>query len=858
MKKGIPVLVISLFIVSILSFSPAALTDVETESAINFDDSLLTASEYVPRDIRVAIYDETNTTTPAYATDGGVGKNNATGLRDILEGYGYDVTLLDVQDISNSELTTANYDVFCLPDNYPRENITYRVMDFWLGGGGLLIFDSSAVFLCSFGILPSEAIGTSGSGTYWTFNGNDVVIAERHPVTKSVSGTINTIGSNSLVWYFPWLLGTSIASDLTNAASSGVSSDWSMVLAYDPSDRGGKVVTIQIDLENDPSPEFYPIYSDAVDWVAPRPKARVLYDLTHQPWTPTDTWEWAGDANYLTTYRDGLVANSHTVDKLHPSALGNLTAENLAPYDMLVTNQPMLNFSDTEILAVEEWVLAGGGLFVVGDNPNVIDNHHLDDLIVPFGIQFNTTVTPYDQVVSTFDMHPTTEGCTSLTYHGSTSLVLSGGAYPIWSYAPGEVAAAASEYGEGRVVVICDANSVLDTWIVESNNEQFAMNVANWLTTSSATVLLYHDNAPTPIPSYNFYRTAVANALNELGIEFMLTFDRDYFNLSLNSQDWDLVISDANGGSGTPVANYRFILEHLENGGKLIMRDFWFKHPNGTLGYDLALFSYIGFEGTGASITSGAPTVYMWNEYHYVFNRPVDFAVDHFDSTANFYGTDWTNVTLLGNATAIAGVTPSPEVNQSAIILGVEGRALCNMFSISQYFDDFDDSTYADNFELWLNEIAYMMRPTIDSLGDLVIDLYDDPNEFTWNPHSYAPGDYQIKRNSTIISTQVWDGSSITVDVSGLSVGVYLFELMVRDHVGFRTNNAITVTIEDSTPTTTTTTTTTDTTTTGTTSSPTSTTEPPPGDGDITMILIIAGAVGVVIIIVIIIITKKK
>ncbi|MHA1576909.1 MAG: DUF4350 domain-containing protein, partial [Candidatus Thorarchaeota archaeon] len=597
-----------------------------------------------------------------------------------------------------------------------------------------------------------------------------------------------------------------------------------------------------------------PFYADAIDWLAPRPKARILYDLTHQPWVPTDTWEWNGDANYLTSWRDGLVANSFTVDKLHPSALGNLTAENLAPYDMLVTNQPLVDYAPEERPAVEAWVQAGGGLFVIGDNPDVPDNYRLNWLLNPYGIQFNHTVSAYNQAVGVFDMHPTTEGCSSLNYHGATNLVLSGSAYPLWSYVAGEVAAGAVEYGEGRVVVICDANSVADAWITELDNNQFAMNVANWLTTSSATVLLYHDSVG--ISPYNYYRSAVADALNELGIEFMLTFDRHYFNLSLNLQEWDLVISDANGAS--PVVNYRFIMEHLENGGKLIMRDFFFKQLNGTAGYDLALFPYLGFEGAGVvGIISGAPTIYMWNEYHDVFNRPVDFVVDHFDSTANFYTTDFANVTLLGNATAIAGITPSPEVNQSAIILGVDGRALCNMFAISEYYDDFDDSTYADNFELWLNEIAYMMRPTIDSPGDLVFDKNGGPSQFNWVVHSYAPADYQLKIDSTIVATHIWDGSPISVDISGLSVGDYVYDLMVRDHVGYRADDTITVTIIDTTPTTTTTTTT-DTTTDTTTGTDTTTSSTLPGTGDITIMIIIAAAGGLVIIVIIIIITKKR
>ncbi len=842
MKRSSCVLVAFLLVASFVFYSLAPVFDGEQMMMDQTNDATLAARDYVPRDIRVAIYDEPNMTAPAYATHPGGVKNNVSGLTAILENYGYTVTALDVHDIYNYELTTINYDILCLPDNFPRENITHRILDFWLGGGGILAFDGSVSFLCYFGVFPPEAVGTSGSGTYWTWSGVDVIITTRHPVSQSVSGSFDTVSSGSTAFYFPALLGSSIASDLTKVATTSVSPDWASIIAYDPSDRGGRIVTISNDLVNDPLPGIYPLYADAVDWLAPRPKARILYDLTHQPWCPTDPWEWSGDSNYLTTWRNSLVANHYTVDKLHPSLLGNLTAENLAPYDMLVTNQPMMDISVSEIQAVEEWVQAGGGLFVIGDNPGVPDNYRLDELIAPYGFQFNDTVASYSEIVSTFDRHPTTEGCTSLEYQGATNLILSGNAYPIWSYAPGEVAAGAVEYGAGRVVVICDVNSVLDTWIGTADNHPFAMNVANWLTSSKASVLLFHN---TGIPLYNHYRSAVADALNELGINYMLTYEPVYFNLSFTSQTWDLVIHDANSLSAVN-NNERFFIEHLENDGRLIMRDYLFRYDT------FSLWHYLGFRGCGSEerITDGAPTIYMWNQYHDIFNRPVDFSVDHFDSTSNQFVTDWTNVTVLGNATAIAGITPTIETNQSAILLGVGGQALCNMFAISEYYDDFDDTTYPDNFELWLNEIAYMMRPTIDSPGNLVIDLYTDPAEFTWTPHSYAPGDYQIKRDSVIIATQWWYGSPITVDVSGLSIGVYEFELTVRDHVGYRVEDTITVEIVDTTPTTTPTPTPTPSPT------PTTTPEPLPSPDMTTMMLIIGGA-GVIIIVIIIIMRKK-
>jgi hypothetical protein len=93
---------------------------------------------------------------------------------------------------------------------------------------------------------------------------------------------------------------------------------------------------------------------------------------------------------------------------------------------------------------------------------------------------------------------------------------------------------------------------------------------------------------------------------------------------------------------------------------------------------DQSFWNYLGFEGRRLSerILSGAPPIYLWENYHELFDNPVDFSVDQFNSTANYYVTDWTSVKLYSNATALADITPTTENNQSALVLGVEGRAL--------------------------------------------------------------------------------------------------------------------------------------------------------------------------------------
>jgi hypothetical protein len=92
-----------------------------------------------------------------------------------------------------------------------------------------------------------------------------------------------------------------------------------------------------------------------------------------------------------------------------------------------------------------------------------------------------------------------------------------------------------------------------------------------------------------------------------------------------------------------------------------------------------------------------------------------------------------------------------------------------------------------------------MLRPTIDSPGDLVFEYQGAISEFSWIANSYALADYQIKRNRDIIATHVWDGSPIIVDLSSLSVGEYKYDLLVRDYAGYRTDDTINVKIQDTT-----------------------------------------------------------
>jgi len=651
------------------------------------------SSQMLSNPISVAIYDDANTTVPSYAGPVTL-TNNHSNIQTALLTAGYEVTLLSTNQIYNHELQTAKYDIFIIADHMPKTNITNFVKEYWLGGGSLLSMDSALSFLCYAGILPPESVGDEGLGTYWYYQSSTIQnITTRHPVSKSYSvDDTFTISNPTLSATIDWaaLQGTSIASELVKIATIPGFPNAATVVAYDPQSRGGKVVYIvnHRDLEDDA------ILIDAIEWLCPRPKARILFDLSHLSYYGLDSWDDVVLSTVYGIWRDTLVSRGYTIDKLYPSILGNLTASNLLPYDMLFICMPRNNFTSNEVAAVTQWVSNGGGLIAIGENSAFIDeNNNINYLYGNYDLQL-LSITETNGATY-FVEHPTTEACTEITAFGPGSINYSGDAFPIWGHDASEIYVAGQEYGNGRIVLMSEVSPFRDSDINDVSNLQYAINVANWLTASKAEVLLYVDEPYSP----NYYRTPVSNALNELGIDFYLTFDDYYLNLSLNLYDWKIVIID-NPWSTFSTSVLTTLNEYVKEGGRLLMSTFRVDliptHP---------LWARLGFAFDLEQ--PGSSSLYIWAATHAIFNVPVDYGAARFDPIRD-YGDEGDLLRVYPNATALAGYTATETANNSNIVLGNGGRTLYNGYLIDQFTGDIDDSTYADNFELWVNEIAFM------------------------------------------------------------------------------------------------------------------------------------------------------
>ncbi|MFX0057111.1 MAG: hypothetical protein ACFE85_01920 [Candidatus Hodarchaeota archaeon] len=677
-------------------------------------DFIPKSSQFVPRNIRIAIYDEPNVTVPSYGEP--VLTYNYNNIEYILTTAGYTVSNLTTTQILNHELTTAKFDVFVLVDNLPRESIVNYVKEFWLGGGAILSFDSAISYLCYAGILPPESEGDNGYFLYWDYLVSATQnVTLRHPISKSYALGENFTNFNSDFATFFWsaLMGTSISSDLYKIATINGNDNAATVVAYEPTIfSGGKVVHILTNFQLDADD----LVVDAVEWLCPRPKGRILFDLSHLPYYGIDPWDTLAD--YYPRFeiiRDYLVNRSYTIDKLYPSVSGNLTTANLAPYDVLVIALSNYNFTSSEVSVVTNWVNSGGNLLIFGENTILnTQNENVNYLLKNFDLKINLTSSGSGAATYQIE-HPIHEGCSQLTVSAPGKVVYSGNAFPILGSDADNIFIAGQEYGDGRIILMSDIAPFRDSTIMSTDNLQYGINLLNWLTASQAEVLLYLDQTGPPDPNDNYYRAPVTNALNDLGVPFYLTYTIYYFNLSMSFNEYPLAIID------NPVAYiggyFSDVLNYMKSGGHLIISTYSYGVTSGD-----PLWDYLGFEPTGDTFSTPQP-IYIWDNTHPIFNTPADYGATSISSTYNYVITDVCNLTIYGNATAIAGLTSSASSEGVAVILGAEGRSIANAMLVTTYIDDTDDSTYPDAQELWENEIAYMMS---------IIYPPTEPDGFNW------------------------------------------------------------------------------------------------------------------------------
>ena len=549
------VLVLILLVLPMFALAPSLVTNSNELNTNNVVVDTALPANFVEERLRVAVYVEDNTTLPFYAS-GGVITNNYETVIQLLESEGYDVTPMFTQDIMDHKLMAANFDAFVLVDQLPKDDIVDQVKDYWLAGGGILSFDISLGFLYYHGMIVPADTGNFGllnvdSSAHWGYEVvSNFTVGARHSTAKDYqpSDTIIILANTTIhdVSYFD----NSNPGDFVELLlSNNDPFQDSVGFALDNTARqGGRIVQLPGNCSTIPAWQESIIF-DSIDWLAPRPKARVAIDYTHVPFYGVDAWDGNVSAaeNYY-TWRDTVVNHSSTFDKLYPTG-EELTADDLAPFDVLVINLPGINYTAAEITVIHDWVQDGGGLFILGENPAfTTQNQRIENIIEGLGITFYAAgpAIPASSVTTEFENHPIIEGVGSVVIASGSYLNVTAPAYPIVYFGEPNVAVAGRDYGEGRIIVVGDINGFAHSYIDNEDNYQFSINIINWLSSGPAKVLVFADSHTIDHPNFVPLNGPVAQALNDLEIPYYLTWEIDYFNMSLFLEEWDMVIFDNN------------------------------------------------------------------------------------------------------------------------------------------------------------------------------------------------------------------------------------------------------------------------------------------------------------------------
>jgi hypothetical protein len=102
-----------------------------------------------------------------------------------------------------------------------------------------------------------------------------------------------------------------------------------------------------------------------------------------------------------------------------------------------------------------------------------------------------------------------------------------------------------------------------------------------------------------------------------------------------------------------------------------------------------------------------------------------------------------------------------------------------------------------------VNMIWVTVEDTTVPVVDHPVDIeYSDDltgNEIIWNPSDSHPFSHQILRNGSTIRSGGWDGSAISIDIDGLTPGVYNYTLVVTDTSGNWQSDEVIVTVSEAT-----------------------------------------------------------
>jgi hypothetical protein len=235
------------------------------------------------------------------------------------------------------------------------------------------------------------------------------------------------------------------------------------------------------------------------------PAARLL---TADRFGDFSTYSFASLVEHLSHY----FAVSVNTDRIYDREL-------LEGYDVLILKTPQVALGLSERRCIQEWVSAGGGLFVIGDHTDLSGmNTYLNQVVSPMGLSFRN-----DSVRSTGDAgfvrwagggipeHPITAFMDSFGFMTGCSVAMSGGAVPVMTIQraaskrgdysqrsnfgiatpePGDphgllVLSGATTWGRGRVVAFADSTVFSSFAYFSDSHADYCLRAVTWLSQES-------------------------------------------------------------------------------------------------------------------------------------------------------------------------------------------------------------------------------------------------------------------------------------------------------------------------------------------------------------------------------------
>ena len=179
-----------------------------------------------------------------------------------------------------------------------------------------------------------------------------------------------------------------------------------------------------------------------------------------------------------------LTMQGTVVDRLGTSAADPFETATIASYDVVILDQLVRDYTPDEAAVLAAFVEGGGGVMSMSGYTGGAGDFRANTLYLGIGLEYIAGLR--NGPVTTFHVHPTTSGLTSVSFLGGFRINevtgVTGGANTVVAELADGPAAMAQERGAGRVFVWGDEWVQFDSeWSSMPEIQQFWVNVLGWL-----------------------------------------------------------------------------------------------------------------------------------------------------------------------------------------------------------------------------------------------------------------------------------------------------------------------------------------------------------------------------------------